>query len=114
MKLIIPEIPPSLNKTQRMHWATQRKLSKMWAWLIRSKLPEMHLEPIVKMRVSVTLCHSRFFDKDNAYGACKPLVDGLKTWGLVRDDTAEFLELTVEQEKCPHKQRHTIIDLEAA
>jgi|SRR6266436_3436401 len=115
--LRIPAVPPSLNKVLRMHWAKQGKLHSDWRWLVMGALNQMgamYLKPIVKMRVKITLCHSRFYDKDNAYGACKTLVDGLRHWSLIVNDTPEFLDLTVEQEKCPHKQRHTIVELEAA
>jgi len=33
---------------------------------------------------------------------------------LIWDDSDEWLDLTVEQNKCPHKKRHTIIELEPA
>lgn len=112
MRLVIQDVPPSLNKVLRMHWAKQGKLHSDWRWQIHSVLPGRYLEPSVKTRVKITLFHSRLYDKDNAFGACKTLVDGLRHWRLIRDDTAEYLDLIVEQKKCPHKQRHTTIVIE--
>jgi hypothetical protein len=114
MKLEVLAVPPSLNKVSRMHWRQQRDLHGVWKLLVRSQMPGIFLQPIVRMRVKITLFHSRFYDKDNAYGAVKPIVDGLRHWKLIFDDTAEYLDLSVEQQKCPHKRRHTVIELEAA
>ena len=64
-------------------------------------------------RVTITLYHSRLFDKDNSYGACKVIFDALKAQGLIVDDSPEWLDAIVEQKKCKHKERHTVIQLEA-
>jgi hypothetical protein len=116
MKLVILHVPPSLNKVLRMHWTAKRDLRDNWILLIRAHLSRYAPvpEPVVKMRVKVMLAHSRPYDKDNAYGACKILFDALKHHKLIYDDSPEYLEATVEQTKVPHKQRHTIIDLEPA
>ena len=114
MKLEIKAIPPSLNKVLRMHWGAKRDLRDNWILLIRSALSGAYLKPIVKMRVKVTLHHSRLYDEDNAMGACKVIFDALKHWHLIYDDNPAFLEAHVEQVKCTHKQRKTVIELEAA
>jgi Holliday junction resolvase RusA-like endonuclease len=113
MKLEIPHVPPSLNKVLRMHWSAKRDLRDNWTLLVRSQLDGAYLKPMVKMRVTITLWHSRIYDKDNAFGACKVVVDALKHNKLIFDDSQEYLELHVEQVKCPHKERKTVIDLEA-
>jgi hypothetical protein len=113
VKLSIPDVPPSLNKTTRQNGFANWRLKNKWVLFVRSQLNGSYLKPVVRMRCMVTLHHSRMYDKDNAYGACKPLIDALKHWKLIFDDTAEYLELSVEQSKCPHKQRHTEIELEA-
>ena len=114
MKLRIEAIPPSLNKLSRMHWAVQRRLTKQWTLLTWKA---MLLAGVVKgtangkVRCVVTIRHSKLYDKDNAYGGCKPLIDSLKMNGLIVDDSAKHLELTVEQEKCSRKESHTEIEL---
>lgn len=113
-EMTIPDVPPSLNKTLRMHWAARAKLAEVWAYWIRANSPSTFFHPIygTKMSVKVTLWHSRFYDKDNAYGACKVLVDALKLHKLIFDDNAKHLELTVEQQKCPRKHIRTVVVLE--
>ncbi|MGC2234213.1 MAG: hypothetical protein WBA09_22120 [Candidatus Acidiferrum sp.] len=113
MTMNIPDVPPSLNKLLRMHW--RRRAVEKAKWITEILVSrEIGFHATGKMRVTITLNHSRFYDKDNAYGACKILVDSMKNFGLIRDDSPEWLDLTVEQEKCPHKKRHTVIELETA
>lgn len=115
MKLTIPDVPPSLNKVLRMHWAAKRKLKKHWTEIFYAELFSKPADFSRKKRtVKITLHHSRFYDKDNAYGAVKPLVDVLTDHSVIVDDSAEWLELTVEQAKVPHKQRFTTIEIEPA
>lgn len=114
MTLTIPDVPPSLNVLMRLHWRNQHALRKKWILWVRSQAVGNYLKGPVKVRVNVTLCHARLYDTDNAYGACKVLVDALKDWHMIYDDTKQYLELNVEQKKTPHKKRHTIVELEAA
>jgi len=114
VRMVIPGVPASLNKTQRMHWARRRKMNMAWMLLVRSQMPEFVLHPFVKVRCRITLAHSRAFDTDNLYGACKPLIDALRHWKLIFDDTPEYLDLKVEQVKSTRKGSHTIIELEPA
>ena len=109
----VTDIPPSLNKVLRMHWTKRRKLLEAWMWMIRVAWGHPLTTCQIKRKVTITLHHSRLFDKDNAYGACKVIFDALKSQGLIVDDSPEWLEASVKQEKCKHKERHTVIQLEA-
>lgn len=53
----------------------------------------------------------RRMDRDNAYTAAKPILDGLKLAGLIIDDSEDHIELKVTTEKVFHKadQRTEII-----
>lgn len=114
MRMEIKAVPPSLNKVLRMHWRARKQLNDAWIMLVRSEMPEIYLKPIVKMRCTVVLAHSRHFDYDNAFGAVKPLIDALKRWALIFDDSPEYLDLEVQQQKCKRKDGHTVIVLEPA
>lgn len=114
MTLIVNDIPPSLNKVLRMHWTRKQALLTAWRWMIKAAFGHPTALCDGKRRVRITLLHSRFYDKDNAYGACKVVFDALKAEGFIVDDRAEWLEASVEQKKCQHKERHTVIELEAA
>jgi Holliday junction resolvase RusA-like endonuclease len=111
MKLDIQAVPPSLNKTLNMNRWDRARLNLEWRMQIRAGyMPNGAARE--KQRVTITLWHSREYDRDNLFGAVKPVVDALKHWKLIVDDTKEWLELDVQQAKCPHKQRHTTIEIE--
>lgn len=112
--LDIPDVPPSPNKVLGKHWRTVAKEKEKWILWVRAKRPMIYLKPVVKMRLSIILAHSRAYDHDNAFAAVKPVIDALKRWQLIFDDSPEYLDLEVVQTKCPHKKRHTTIELEVA
>lgn len=111
MKLVIPDVPPSPNRVLGKHWSTKAGVKDAWVMLVRSQIMPGRISTI-KKQVKITLHHSRLYDKDNAYASCKPVIDALKHWNLIWDDSAAFLDLTVEQKKCKHRDRHTVIDIE--
>jgi hypothetical protein len=113
MKLTIPAVPPSPNRVLGKHWSTKAGEKDKWILLVRSQiLPGRALQK--RKLVVIALAHSREYDKDNAYAAVKPIVDALKHWNLIWDDSPEWLDLIVVQKKCKRKDAHTIIELEAA
>ena len=116
-KIDVPDVPPSLNKVLRMHWARRRSLKDSWMAQIavRARLAGWKVKPVdVKVRGIITIHNARTYDKDNAYGACKIIFDALKTLGLIVDDRKEWFDVDVRQEKCKRKDRHTVIELELA
>lgn len=113
IRLNIPAIPPSPNRVLGKHWSMKAGVRDMWSLLVRSQyVPSSDFVAHGKRKVKITLCHARLYDKDNAYASVKPVVDALAHWGLICGDSQHWLELAVEQEKCPHKKRHTIIEVE--
>ena len=112
MRIEIKAVPPSLNKVLRMHWAKRYKLRDSWLLYILTQIAgKPHLRPLVRMEATITLHHSRLYDKDNAYGASKVVVDALKYYRLIMDDTPQYLSLTVKQEKAKRKDGKTVIEL---
>lgn len=81
-------------------------------WIRSQVMPSGTGPQPFKMRVKITLHHARPYDQDNAYAACKPVIDALKYWGLLWDDAPAYLDLTVEQAKSKHRERHTVIEIE--
>jgi hypothetical protein len=114
MILTIPDVPPSLNVLLRLNWRNQYALRRKWNLLVRSQLNGNYLKGTAKVRATITFHHARFYDRDNAYGAAKLVVDALKDWRLIYDDSKKFLDLNVEQEQHPHKRRFTTVELEPA
>ena len=112
MVLKVSDVPPSLNKVLRMHWAKRKGLLDAWMWMVLVAYGHLPIVCDGKRRVKITLHHARLYDKDNAYGACKVIFDALKAQGFIVDDAAQWLEAEVVQKKCPHKKRHTVLEIE--
>jgi len=69
------------------------------------------LYPETKRSVTVKLYRKgRRFDKDNAYGAAKILLDSLRDLGLIYNDSERWLDLSVCQE-LDHKNPRTVIEI---
>jgi len=95
----------SPNKLYRMHFAQRSR----WKKAIESHLAAFG-EDIVELNPKVELKITRFYgyrkralDKDNLYGACKPLIDAIRGFKIIPDDTPKHIDLYVEQEKSPNK-----------
>jgi hypothetical protein len=109
--ITVPDVPPSLNKVLRMHWAVKGALVVAWAEWIRACYGMPVPLAQGKMRVLITLHNSRQYDKDNAYGACKAIFDALKRLGAIVDDRDEWMDGAVRQEKSTRKDKHTVIEI---
>lgn len=87
LKLEIPELPASLNKSLRTYRHDRDRSNKKWyelIWLLtRSKRPDL---PLKKARIKITRCYYRSLDFDGLVGSLKPVVDGLTRAGVIYDD----------------------------
>lgn len=111
MILTIPRVPPSLNRNK--HWAA--KHLEMRTWKQELDVLKRTWKPAKgKVKVTITLHNARQYDRDNAYGACKPVMDAMKQLGMIVDDRAAYCDLTVKQEKSRRKDKRTVIEVEAA
>lgn len=118
MKLIIPELPPSLNEYLRLHWTARRRLGETWDWLVRVAALEAggarSTSPPAFARVTITLCYptrQRVRDLDNATGGIKATLDSLRHNRLIVDDNPTAIELVVRQVVTP-KLAQTVIEIE--
>lgn len=104
LTFVIPGVPPSLNALLRMHWKARRRLGLMWSkliWAARTEQLASPFGPMKKAAVTIERRSPRLLDTDNAYGAVKMVVDGLKSNGIITDDSPEYITLTVMQTKGP-------------
>ena len=118
MKLTIFTTLPSANELLRMHWAKRSRLRKLLVkeievacWEVRVEVPVEREK--VKKSVTITIFRKgRRFDKDNAYGAAKPVVDALRSLGLIYNDSERWLDLGVCQE-LDHAHPRTEIEIKS-
>jgi hypothetical protein len=117
VKLVIMALPPSGNVLRRKYrdhrayarlrgeWS--RNLHYSAAPAARDLIRKMCAGPS-KVAVKIIIHHKRLYDTDNAYASVKPMLDSMKLLGWIFDDSLQYCELTVEQEKC-NDVRTTII-----
>ena len=73
-------------------------------------MPE--LRPVIDLTITRYYGYrKRAFDKDNLYGSSKLLIDAIKDFNIIPDDTPKHINLTVKQEKSP--TRETFVEIEA-
>ncbi len=115
-RLSIPRVPLSPNKLLGKHWSAKAKEKKLWENEIWYACGASSWSPALgrKTRVTITLYNARQYDRDNAWGACKPILDAMKALGLIVDDRAEFCDLKVRQERSSRKEKKTVIEVAPA
>ena len=125
MTLTVPLVPPSpniLRRTYRNPHAYMR-LRKLWegAMFFSTASAQETRETIqaaqrhAKMRVTVTIYHSRQYDTDNLTGCLKPVLDALKNIGFIANDDPAHLELFPPvEEKCARKDKRTVVTITPA
>ena len=95
MKIVIPEIPPSLNQILRMHYHKRNNEVERWAALVaffNNKKPK-NLEK-AKVRLTYFFPDKRRRDPDNYAG--KVIMDGLVGAGIIKDDSFSNIILEIE------------------
>jgi hypothetical protein len=119
MRLTILTDLPSANEIIRMHWAERKRLrlrlaKEIWGrYLLDGYHGDIEKDRGKKVKKSVTITlyrKGRRFDKDNAYGAVKILIDALRDVGFVYNDSEKWLDLGVCQE-LDHEHPRTEIEI---
>jgi Holliday junction resolvase RusA-like endonuclease len=112
VRLIIPDIPKSPNGkkgTIRMDWWKRPAYRKYWQYLVRSAIDNSHKPCKVKMSVAICQMRQRKLDPDNLHASVKALLDALKYWKLIKDDSEEWIELSCTQ--VVGKEKITIVEI---
>lgn len=108
IKLIVWQVPKSLNGLLRMYkypWK-YAKYRDDWGWVLkaaaspneRSALGQM-AKSGKRMKVNISMQHTRLYDRDNLYGSVKPVVDSLVELGWLVGDSDKRVDLAVTQVK---------------
>lgn len=100
IELCIPEATPSLNTTNRLHWTARRRLRAHWRRLVWVALVTAGGAQWSRVAPSYALVRierfgKRVLDRDNLYGGCKTLIDALKDFHLILDDSPDHIHLDV-------------------
>ena len=99
-------IPHNMSN-QRMHWTKKKKWTDAWKQEVSGQvaIQRHNLKlPLYKAVITIVMYVVREMDYDGAYNAVKPILDGLKIdcAGVIVDDSPEYIDLVVKQQKVKH------------
>ena len=102
IRIVIPGQLPSLNNTMTWHWSKRRAKKKEYFYFIRQSygapLPFKRRKEARVAYVSIVVYQkTRRFDRDNLYGALKPVIDVLRESGFIYNDSERWLRSIYEQ-----------------
>lgn len=116
----VPLVPPSPNNNEWRHHMAKSRLRQRWREELflgvatarfRNELKALARKN--KMRVEVTVHHAHITDDDNLVAGLKPVLDGLKWLGYIKDDSPEHLELVLPVAQVQSAEKKTIIKIAA-
>lgn len=120
--IIIPRVPPSLNELRGKkfrHPNDYKRLrdsiqSDIFHLAKKADIRALRAHKDLQHRavVTITVERKKLLDKDNLFGGIKPVLDSIKNLEFIVDDSPEWIDLAVAQEKSPNMQ--TIIKIEYA
>jgi hypothetical protein len=104
-------LPPSINSLSGRHWSVRVQAKKLWiAKMYHALLTAGHLKTLrtwcqlnERLRLDILVLTPQLYDKDNLYSVVKIPIDCLKDdkfgLGCIVNDSEQYLELDVQQEK---------------
>lgn len=109
----IQAVHPSQNKWDRLSRFERPRITRAWAWECRVLKPRWWpAPPPGTVRVTIVRVGRTLLDADGV--SVKAILDGLTQAGLIRDDSAPFIELVNggRDQELTKDQPHTRIRLE--
>lgn len=93
-----PNVPLSINESNRMHWAARSRRLKPWKLLAEVEARNNYKQPanVVPVLIKITLPFDRKGRRDpHNYSSTvvKSIIDGLVAAGVVPDDTDAWVEV---------------------
>lgn len=101
IELTIMEPTPGLNAFIYRHWRSYYHLKKDWytrLWIaaLEAKCGKPRLP---KAKVTIERYSRGTLDEDNFRGGLKPVIDGLKSCGLIEDDSHDHITVDASQHR---------------
>jgi len=103
-------VPSSNAWTFKHRWA-YTKHRDTWYALLRSKLGPLKNPMTVRVYARITCHRQKLLDYGNYVGGAKPIPDGLKNLGYLRDDSPEWFTCEYVQHKTAKINQRTTIEL---
>lgn len=126
VRFTVPLVPPSGNELRRKyrHWAVYKGLRELWEVEIflhispeassfyRARTRSMNPRKPELTKISIAVFRGKLLDDDNLKSGVKPVLDGLKNMGYIKNDSPRWIVLEVSQHRDAANPR-TEISVEA-
>ncbi len=113
VRLVLQDIPRSPNGSKGLlrmsHWARSR-YNEYWRNLVRSQIDNSHSPCRQCMVVEISQMRPRKLDRDNLAASCKPILDALVHWKLIKDDNEDWIDFKPPRQQIG-KEKITIIEI---
>lgn len=110
--LSIPKLSQSINRTHGTHWSIPRKEREEWARWLAVSIDKPPKATGKRALIIERYACSNGLDRDNLYGSYKQLIDAIKAVGLIVDDSDEWLDLRIVNQRAEARAyAHTLIVL---
>lgn len=107
----IPDVTPSQNVMDRMHWSAKHRLRDDWYWKVLWRCGKRKRRE-VKMRVRITRISTRLLDEQNLAAGMKYLLDALVMYGHIYDDSPKWCNFICSQRLCRgSEQPHMVVQV---
>ncbi len=88
LRLEFDQLPQSLNKALRSNWRKAHRINTAWDLMVRQKVAgRLPVVPLERARIQIVRHYYRTLDFDGLVGSLKPVVDGLVSCGVIKDDS---------------------------
>ncbi len=87
LSVTVPKRVESANKWLWRPWYVYDSHKKKWFEILKLFIKVAPGIPAGKRKVTITARRKRLLDHDNLVAGCKPILDFLKKWFWIRDDS---------------------------
>ncbi len=113
LRLVLPAISTSINRTHGQHWSVTRKQREIWRMMVSLAIRNFDFETAPIKRHVLIERHNAGpgLDRDNLYGSYKQLIDALKDHRLIVDDSDQWLELKCTNVQSKRADQMTVVTI---
>ena len=94
IRLIVPQVPLSINQTRTMHWAKLSEVKQLWVddiWYILQCGKVTPPDLLKKAKISIKIFFKTNAKRDADNYPCKEVIDAIKNNGLIFDDSYDVI-----------------------
>lgn len=80
-----------LSLNARPHWAVKKRVNDAWYAYVRAMCVNHRIPQLARASIFIEMHRVRAPDRDNRFGQCKCILDGIVKAGVLPDDSDAYL-----------------------